>query len=427
MAEAISLCWIIIELACLCFFCECFMERRKWGVVTAVSSVISLCWIFWYANYYVGMIPSTLFTPVTYYIISLVCYKGNWQHRIISVFMCALFLAIIDAVMMYLFCALLKINIVEFTSRKYTFFTVGTVSKFSSLLLSWQCFRIFTKTTDKRLQTRWIVLTLLFPGISYIVLIIIVLNYRLENDISIKALGITSAIALANIGTMYMINHIEKSEKDSQRAALLDQQMNIQTQSIMGLEKSYRSQRAISHEFTHHLNAISALLESQQYKSAEQYIQTLQEQQTTRVFVVNSHHAIVDAILNQRYQSAKERGIDMHIKVSDLSELGIPTEMIVVILSNLLDNAIEACERYSGEKVIQLSMILADKLTLSIRNTTEPVQFIVNGFPITTKSDKQNHGYGLQNVERLLDDLNAEHAWSYQDNWFSFVAEIPTT
>ena len=70
-------------------------------------------------------------------------------------------------------------------------------------------------------------------------------------------------------------------------------------------------------------------------------------------------------------------------------------------------------------------MILADKLTLSIRNTTEPVQ-IANGFPITTKSDKLNHGYGLQNVERLLDDLNAEYAWTYQDYWFSFVAEIPT-
>lgn len=426
MDNVISLCWIIMEIVCFFLFCECFMERRKLTVIFLIPLTIAVCWIFWYSNYYNGIIPTSYFTPITYFILTYFYYKGQLQYRLISTIMSVLLIVIMDALVIYIWGMLLKVNLTELVQQTYAIYSAGFISKFSLLLIAWQLYRFLSKTANNRIQIRWIILTLLFPAISYVVLVLVVINSRNDNDTSVKALGITLSIAIANVGTLYMICQIEKSEKKAQRVALLDQQMDIQTQNILSLEKSYRSQRAVSHEFTHHMNTISSLLEKQQYEIASQYIRDLQQKQTSRVFVVNSHHPIVDAILNQKYQAAKEHGIDMQIRVSDLLELSIPTEKVVVILSNLLDNAIEACERYSGEKAIQLSMILADKLTLSIRNTTEPVQ-IANGFPITTKSDKQNHGYGLQNVERLLNDMKAEHAWSYQDNWFSFVAEIPIT
>lgn len=338
--------------------------------------------------------------------------------------MSVIFLAIVDTTIMYIWSALLQISIDEFTHREYAYISAGVVSKLSSALISWLVFRGFSKTFDQQLPIRWLVLILLFPAISYVLLVVVVLNYCSESDMSLKGLGITMIIALANIGTMYMITIVEKGEKEAQRAALLSQQMNIQTQSFLDLEKSYRAQRAISHDFISHLNALRTLLDKRQYEIADRYIRKLQEQHTTRVFVVNSHHPVVDAELNQKYQAARERDIDMLIKINDLSAIKIPTESIVVVLSNLLDNAIEACGRYSGERIIQISLVFEDKLILSIRNTTNPV-FIVNGLPITTKSDKKNHGYGLLNVERILDDLKAEHVWHYQDNWFSFVAEIP--
>lgn len=424
MAEAISLCWIIIELICFFLFCECFMERRNWSVLHVLPAITATICIFLYSKYYTDKIPTTFFTPITYFLLSFCFYKGQWQYRVISSLMCILLIVVLDSTVIYSFGALLKINLSELTQQVYAMYSAGFISKFSLLLVAWYLYRFFSKTANSRIQIRWLILTLLFPAMSYAILVFMILNFRNDRTISTKALGLTLVIAIANIGTLYLIYQIEKSEKNAQRVTLLDQQMDIQTQSILGLEKSYRSQRAVSHEFTHHLNTISILLEEQQYETAKQYIHTLQEQQTTRVFVVNSHHPIVDAILNQKYQSAAERGIDIQIQVNDLAKLNISTEKVVVILSNLLDNAIEACERYSGEKAIQFSMILADKLILSIRNTTEPVQ-VLNGVPRTTKPDKQNHGYGLQNVERLLDDMMAEHAWTYHNYWFSFVAEIP--
>ena len=107
---------------------------------------------------------------------------------------------------------------------------------------------------------------------------------------------------------------------------------------------------------------------------AKKYIQTIQGQQTTRIFCVNSHHPIIDAVLNHKYQTAREHGIDVQIKVNDLSGVALETDQLVVLLSNLLDNAIEGCCRVDGERNLYCSIIADDDLLLSVRNTSQPVK-----------------------------------------------------
>ena len=114
----------------------------------------------------------------------------------------------------------------------------------------------------------------------------------------------------------------------------------------------------------------------------------------------------------------------MQIRVSNLSALNISTESIVVMLSNLLDNAIDACIACSDEKRITISFICDKTIFITIDNTSNPVVF-VDGKPVTTKNNSLNHGFGVDNTCKILDDLNAEYAFRYNDGFFHFVAEIP--
>lgn len=159
-------------------------------------------------------------------------------------------------------------------------------------------------------------------------------------------------------------------------------------------------------------------------EEAKNYIHTIQGQQTTRIFCVNSHHPIIDAVLNHKYQTAKENGIDVQIRVNDLSGVSIKTDQLVVLLSNLLDNAIEGCCRVEGERSLYCSMVASDVLLLSVRNTSQPVKIWNNAIE-TSKESKINHGYGLSQVRSILDQLHAEYAFDYQDGWFTFATEIP--
>lgn len=123
------------------------------------------------------------------------------------------------------------------------------------------------------------------------------------------------------------------------------------------------------------------------YETAHEYLDQLQGSRTGHLFTVNSHHPVIDVILNEKYQLATENNIKMHIKVNDLSKVSISTDAIVVLLSNLLDNAIEACQRIDRRGEILCSIVQEESLYISIRNTSDPVS-IVNGMIVTSKLQK---------------------------------------
>ena len=86
--------------------------------------------------------------------------------------------------------------------------------------------------------------------------------------------------------------------------------------------------------------------------------------------------------------------IEIEFNVTDLSRISIDTTALVVLLSNLLDNAIEACQQLSGERIINCTILANDELFLSIKNPSAPV-VINNGLIETTKTPKEELGYGL--------------------------------
>ena len=166
------------------------------------------------------------------------------------------------------------------------------------------------------------------------------------------------------------------------------------------------------------------MLDRKEYETAQDYVQQLQADRTLKVFSIASNNPVIDVVLNQKHQVAQENGVKMRVKVNDLSAVSIQTNELVVLLSNLLDNAIEACLKLEQNREIVCSILKEDSIYISIRNTSPPVTVIHGGIQ-TTKQDAAEHGYGLQAVKYILDQLEAEYTCAYQDGWFQLVAVIP--
>ena len=222
---------------------------------------------------------------------------------------------------------------------------------------------------------------------------------------------------------IYVINSIEKATEQEQDLRLLRQQISIQAENYNALKKNYSVQRKSTHEFKRHIQTLNDLLENDEVDAARKYVKQLQRNRTLKIFNISANHPVIDVILNQKYQVAQENGINMQVHVNDLSSLSINSDELVVLLANLLDNAIEACQRNVSHPEIYCSIILEDDLYISIRNTTEPVE-IVNGLIITTKANPTEHGYGLPAVKYILEQLHAEYTFDYSDGWFQFAAEL---
>lgn len=235
-----------------------------------------------------------------------------------------------------------------------------------------------------------------------------------------KALSVFFAWALGR----YLAAAARKRDSQELDLLFLRQRMELQTESIQALERNYRLQRKNTHEFEHHLQVLRDLLDRGETTAARDYLARLQGSRALHVISVNSRHPVIDVILDQKYQTAQENDIKMQIRVNDLSAVSIPTDSLVVVLTNLLDNAIEACRRIDGYREICCNVLYDEGLYLAIRNTSEKVES-TNGQLLTSKPDASNHGYGLGSVSYMLDTMEAEYTYGYEDGWFQFVAEIP--
>lgn len=365
-----------------------------------------------------------IFSILLFLILLHFLYRGTLLRYILCVVVCLIFIGIIDTAFCYGVCVLLNITYSNFVWKKRLFTLTGTMAKLVALLLSYLFAKYHRQKKIGYIQKRWLILTILFPTSSMAMMLIIFISFQNRQDLSLTAVIYGCVMTLANFAILYLINIMERRTKEEQQLTLLNQQMEIQSKSIVALNQSYQNQRRITHEHMHQLQIILDLLDQGEEQAIRQYISEIQGTRRITALNIKTQNPILDAILNQKYQWASENGIKMQFQINDLSEITLGLNELVVLFSNLFDNAIEACLKLSSDRAIHCRIIKGESLFVSIRNTSPPVE-IVNGMIETTKEPSYEHGFGLPNIQHILTGLSAEFAYHFEDGWFHFVAEIP--
>jgi sensor histidine kinase regulating citrate/malate metabolism len=115
----------------------------------------------------------------------------------------------------------------------------------------------------------------------------------------------------------------------------------------------------------------------------------------------------------------------MVLSLNDLGDIRIKDEDIVTILANLLDNAIEACEKVTeGSRSIKFKFLLEDKITISVKNPMKGKIKIVDNYPMSTKQNWSGHGIGMHNIEMAVKKYNGEVNYSSYDGFFTYTIHI---
>lgn len=423
----LSALYITLEFYAYTLGMEAFLPRRwKKSQHWLLFSVwIVVMYVF---SYLLPLVPGNLYFVQTFLTIlfgGAILYRS--QNPIYH-----LALTLIDYLILY-FCTF----IASFITSQILEITIYAVSKtylpsiLSALLSRVLC--IFLMSTLKRFcnpihnqpaRLSYLVIATLFPLTSFFVLVTFLSILRSSAIETRFILPCSILLVISDVSVLILFDQIERSESNRQKALTLEQKLQLQGESFSELSKLYAENRKAAHDFRAHLDMLSSLLENGESTEASQYLNKIRAKQTTRIFLVNCHHPVLDALLNQKAWLAQEKGIAIRFKVNDLSSLTIDPTDITVILSNLLDNAIEASEK-CADKQIEVMVLLENSFFFSIRNTSHPVH-IVNNHIASTKTDRSLHGFGLENVKTLLVKHNGEYVMFYEDGWFQFSAEVPT-
>lgn len=423
MEYVIGALWIALEILCVILFNGAFLSKKEFKKNYIYKALIILLFACVYTNFPLNYFAKQILTISVYTVVSMTLFQGICVIHVCLAVICYIFIAAIDTIAINGMCYFLDISYNTFIWRKFFYITLITADKLLAVLSAWILNHAREKGTLGKQYSKWVKLSVLFPAVSAIMLAFLFYTVPRDEDISLNIVIFAGILMIANIAMIYVINSIEKATERDQDLCLLRQQISIQTENYSALKKNYSVQRKSTHEFERHIQVIRDLLDRKEYETALDYVRQIQADRTLKVFNITSNNPVIDVVLNQKYQVAQENGIKMQVKVNDLSAVTIKTNELVVLLSNLLDNAIEACMKIERNKEIACSVLKEDSIYIFIRNTSSPVTIIHGEIP-TTKQDATEHGYGLQAVKYILDQLEAEYTFAYNDGWFQFAAEI---
>lgn len=178
------------------------------------------------------------------------------------------------------------------------------------------------------------------------------------------------------------------------------------------------------HDIKNLLVVLHSMIMNNQNEEALNYIAELQEISNYGSVTYSSGNFIADAILTTKSADAVKN--DIQIELEGL----FPTDRIsdvdmVIILSNILDNAIEASGRMSGKKEIQIKSILRkNNWVLIVKNPSLEVVIDGKNGIQTNKNDSNNHGIGLKNVINAVGKYDGELTLDYNDGKFTSMVKF---
>lgn len=225
--------------------------------------------------------------------------------------------------------------------------------------------------------------------------------------------------------TIYIVIEMKKENEERIKEKQAYNRLETKNDYYEKVEESQNQIRRLYHDMNNHLYNIQMMNKSSE--DASDYIVSLQnelkEARKTRV----SGNALFDIIVDEKMNICKNKGIEFDIDVDSKNTGFIKNMDMSSILSNILDNAIEACDKMtSNKKYIKLTSMWADDMFVIIcENSKEnEVKKIGDRF-ITDKLNKSEHGIGIKSVEKSVKNYDGNMMIFCDDNLFKVKIMIP--
>lgn len=192
------------------------------------------------------------------------------------------------------------------------------------------------------------------------------------------------------------------------------------------LRSNQRNLQQFRHDIRNRLYALEEMLKQGKYQEAANYLEQIAGKLERVKMYSETGNIAVDGIINYKLTEAETNRIEVYCHVVLPESINIQEDDMIVVLGNLLDNAVEAAKNMESERKLALHMEY-DRgcIFLSVKNTYCHSIKEKEGRLVTSKADKELHGIGLQSVDSVINRYGGMKKVSYDDSEFSVDVVLP--
>lgn len=398
-------------------------KRLLYIIFTVIWIDLSLCSILYCSS---GVL--ILSSICIYFFLVLFLYDSAILVKFFFIILLVSFGILTEVLASILLSDIYRMSIEQFVSDPRGQIVVGLLSKIGLFLIV-RIICTFNKSRKATIPIKYGVLLL------FILVSSILITYQISTNLY-KAPNVDHTLdMISNVYIFYIIimtfilfDVLTRQAEERLRFNLSEHQLDLQLKHYRDLNETRNVVRGIWHDLKNHLISINELALSGNCDLVINYVQGLNGQIEKTTNVIDTGNIVLDAIVCRKREKALENDINMDIRVLLPENIGIDPIDISIVLGNTLDNAIEACARLKDDKISKKIWVeiycRGSYFIVTIVNSSEECLLDEKGNLKTTKSNNERHGFGIQNIKKVIEKYNGNIVTEYNNNTFTLIAAM---
>ena len=210
----------------------------------------------------------------------------------------------------------------------------------------------------------------------------------------------------------------------NERTSSMERLAEMQLGYVAVLKQEMEETRVARHDLRHHFAVMKGFLQGKQYEELAEYITEYHGPASKDAPTICTENDVINILLHHYATICEQNHISFEVRCTQTASLSISGADLCGVLSNLLENAVEACLRIEAEpRVIRLSIMDIGDLAIRVENSTDSKLKKSDDSFFSSKGEDRV-GYGLASVRAIAKRYNGTTNFIWDSEEHLFISTV---
>lgn len=248
------------------------------------------------------------------------------------------------------------------------------------------------------------------------------LNISVVNEEIPRLLFVSIMIAILNILLYTMMDKMQHDSILKEEYEISKINLASQERFVDEAREQYLQMRTLRHDMRHYFMTAAELISADRAKDAKDYLEQIMNEKINPLTAgIDTGNVIINAVINNKIALCQKHDIEIKCMI-DSQIKNIDDMDISILLSNVLDNAINGC---SGADSPEIELIIGTRKSFTyiiVKNSIPSSVLLENPNLETSSKDRSSHGYGIMSIKKIAEKYKGSVDFREENN--TFITEI---
>ncbi len=287
--------------------------------------------------------------------------------------------------------------------------TMGMVLSKIILFVLMKILSMFNRGKKSNVPFKYWLALMVVPTIC---MLISILLFQMDWNIIKETVGlpllliVTIGILFINVLIFVLFEYLADTVELSKENKLMQMQIELQQTHYNETFAEQQETRHMWHDMKNHVICLQQMQKNGNLENAGEYIEELNQKLDEFHSVVNTGIPVIDTVMNIKYRYASSKGIHISINANPNGIGNISQMDLCTVISNIVDNAIEECQKCEDKQIDFEIKTQGDYLVVTCKNPLSQQSLQKSKLLQSDKSGAKMHGIGLKNIDAVAKKYN---------------------